>query len=512
MDKRTGNSRVARASDNQLATGHAENVLKVLSAYPGVLEAAVLFDTRDGFIAFVVPNDDYLDDVLGRKNSESMIINRWQKAVDLTQFVKGTAPYPVGLNTQGWNSAYTGQEIPRNEMREWLQVSADEILRLAPKVLYEIGCGTGMLLMQIAPSCDRYAGVDFSPATLAKLREQLQSVPSLAGKVEVIERRADDFGSLDCNSFDTVVMNSVIFYFPNLAYLSDVLEKAINVVKPGGHVYVGDVLSLHLLPVFASSIELFLGDDELSVAGLREQIRRRVKLQPWLFVSPAFFLSLPHRFSKVSRVEIRPRLGRASNEVTGYRFNAIIHVGHSDESALEVAFEDWTERELSLQDIRTMMRQRTEAFGIMRIRNRRLEKDVNAFERIWPADASLTTAEFKHQCAEYVMSGIHPQDLIELSKEESGFEIQLSWAACRPDGSYDAVFSPVRPSQFQSTRRILWPKPEPADLLCFANAPGQEKYRAQLIESILTHCRQNLPLDLVPRDVTLVDMLPRTSN
>ena len=91
-------------------------------------------------------------------------------------------------------------------------------------------------------------GVDFSPATLAKLREQLQSVPSLAGKVEVIERRADDFGSLDCNSFDTVVMNSVIFYFPNLAYLSDVLEKAINVVKPGGHVYVGDVLSLHLLP------------------------------------------------------------------------------------------------------------------------------------------------------------------------------------------------------------------------------------------------------------------------
>lgn len=485
---------------------------QVLRMHPGVREAAVVDAGRDGIAAFVVPDDAYLDDVLCRKSAESRTLGRWQKAVDLTQYVKGTTPYSVGLNTQGWNSAYTGQEIPHDEMREWRQVCVAEILRLAPKAVYEIGCGTGMLLMQIAPHCDRYVGVDFSPATLAKLREQLQLTPSLAERVEVMERSADNFDGLQSDSFDTVVINSVIFYFPNLAYLSDVIEKAINVVKPGGHVFVGDVLSLHLLPVFTSSIELFLGDGERSVAELRDRIRRRIKLQPWLFVSPAFFLSLPSRFSKVSRVEIQPRPGRASNEVTGYRFNAVIHVGPSAEPAIEVAFEDWTKRELSLQDIRTMMHQRTEAFGIMRIRNRRLEKDMYAFERIWSADASLITSEFKHQCAEYVMSGIHPQDLIELSKEEPLFEIQLSWAACRPDGSYDAFFSPVRPSRVQSTRQVLWPKPELTDLLCFANAPGQEKYRSQLIERILTYCRQNLPSDLVPSEVRLVDMLPQAAN
>ena len=298
MDLRTGNSRVSPSSDHLHASDQLENVFRILSAHPGVREAAVLVESHNALVAFVVAKDDYLDTVLGRKNLQSATINRWQKAVDLTQFVKGTDPYSIGLNTQGWNSAYTGREIPRDEMREWVRVCVAEILQLAPKKVYEIGCGTGMLLMQIAPRCDRYTGVDFSPATLSKLKEQLQSFPSLLDKVELIERRADEFGSLARKSFDTVLINSVIFYFPNLAYLNGVLEKAINIVKPGGHIFVGDVLSLHLLPVFASSIELFLAEDRLSVAGLRDQISRRVNLQPWLFVSPAFFLSLPERFPR----------------------------------------------------------------------------------------------------------------------------------------------------------------------------------------------------------------------
>src|SRR6266567_9184725 len=265
MDWHTGNSKVSPPGDHLLASDQSEKVFRILAAHPGVREAAVLVDMHNALVAFVVPQDDYLDAVLNRKNLESATISRWQKAVDLTQFVKGTDPYSVGLNTQGWNSAYTGREIPRDDMREWVGVCVAEILRLAPKKVYEIGCGTGMLLMQIAPSCDRYIGVDFSPATLSKLREQLQSFPSLLDKVELIERRADEFGTPASNSFDTVLINSVIFYFPNLTYLNGVLEKAINIVKPGGHIFVGDVLSLHLLPVFASSIELFLAEDQLSV-------------------------------------------------------------------------------------------------------------------------------------------------------------------------------------------------------------------------------------------------------
>ena len=59
------------------------------------------------------------------------------------------------------------------------------------------------------------------------------------------------------NSFDMLVLSSVVQFFPNVDYLSKVLENAINIARPGGHVYVGDVRSLPLFRLFASSVELF---------------------------------------------------------------------------------------------------------------------------------------------------------------------------------------------------------------------------------------------------------------
>ena len=41
-------------------------------------------------------------------------------------------------------------------MEEWRQDTVRRILALAPESVLEIGCGTGLLLGQIAPRCPRY--------------------------------------------------------------------------------------------------------------------------------------------------------------------------------------------------------------------------------------------------------------------------------------------------------------------------------------------------------------------
>src|ERR1700741_38766 len=110
----------------------------------------------------------------------------WKKSYDLTQFPKEAASAPVGFNTLGWNSTYTRQPVPADEMREWLQTTIAEIMKLTPKTVYEIACGTGMLLLQIAPCCNRYVGVDFSPAVLQSLRKQLKTLPDIGEHVEVL--------------------------------------------------------------------------------------------------------------------------------------------------------------------------------------------------------------------------------------------------------------------------------------------------------------------------------------
>jgi len=55
---------------------------------------------------------------------------------------------------------------------------------------------------------------------------------------------------------DTVILNSVVQYFPNIDYLRLVLERAVDLVSPGGRIFVGDVRPFGLLRVFHSSVQL----------------------------------------------------------------------------------------------------------------------------------------------------------------------------------------------------------------------------------------------------------------
>jgi hypothetical protein len=88
-----------------------------------------------------------------------------------------------------------------------------------------------------------------------------------------------------------------------------------------------------------------------------------------------------------------------------------------------------------------------------------------------------------------------------------GFSVILSWAACRPDGSYDACFVPAGYPQGINSPAIRWPEPDAREFMRQANAPGQGKLRNELIAQLVAHCSQHLPPEMVPREITLVDTL-----
>jgi SAM-dependent methyltransferase len=482
----------------------------VLCAHPGVRDAVVVRDASSALFAFVIADDDYMDSVLGRRAEGASVVGKWRKASDLSQLAKEASSAPVGFNRLGWDSSYTRKPIPDEVMHEWVEETVAEILRLGAKSVYEIGCGTGMLLTRIAPSCDRYVGVDFAPVVLARLKEQLGTMPALAERVEVMERVADDFSGIEKESFDAVVMNSVLQYFPNVAFLTEVLEDAVKIVRPGGHVFVGDTRSLPLLPAFASSVELFQAADEMGVAELRNRVNRRLAREQELVISPSYFLQSQQGLSRISRVEICPLRGYADSEMTRYRFHAILHVGHGRESLPEIEFLDWTERNWSLDDIRSMLqRRRGESIGIKRIQNARLEKDLMTLAILRNAGLTCTAGELRSKAEQEAQSGIHPQSLFDLESEELGFTVSLSWAACRSDGSYDACFLSTRSQGKLASATIRWPQPEASEIVCFANAPGQRIIRGELIRQLGAHCAERLPAETGLLDIELVDTLPR---
>jgi SAM-dependent methyltransferase len=474
---------------------------QVLLRHPGVASAAVLTQ-GEHLLALVVPAEPYLDEAFDRMTAANNALRKWQKTYDLNQSSKLAVSATAGFNTIGWDSSYTRSPLSSEDMREWVQTTVDSILRLNPRFIYEIGCGSGLLLLRIAPQCDRYVAVDFSREVIRRTREQLQSMPDVASRVELMERRADDFSGLEPQSFDTVVINSVIQYFPHSGYLAQVIGNAVRLVRDGGHIFIGDVRSLPLLPAFAASVEVFQARDELTVAEIRERALRRLHHTPELVLSPAWFLALRHQFDRIAHVEIALRRGRADNEMTRYRYDAILHVGRGREASpvrFEPASADPREQILS------RLKQSAEAFGIQAIPNARVEKDRLVLAALAAADPARTAAGLRAEPDEAPLRGVHPQDLFDLETEYPGLRVHLSWAASRSDGSYDAL---VIPPGAAPDAAFAVPEPSPSAQLRLANAPGQAAIRTQLMERLLVHCREHLPESGMPDRVVLVDAIP----
>src|SRR5882757_7028757 len=114
-------------------------------------------------------------------------------------------------------------------MVEWLSGTVSRIGSFEPERVLEIGCGVGLLLQHLAPGCAVYCGTDITASAIGGLRRWLEGKPEF-GHVELKRGEALDLEGLESGSYDTVVLNSVVQYFPDLAYLRAVLAKAVELV------------------------------------------------------------------------------------------------------------------------------------------------------------------------------------------------------------------------------------------------------------------------------------------
>ncbi|MCC7249819.1 MAG: amino acid adenylation domain-containing protein, partial [Lysobacter sp.] len=300
----------------------------VLRSVEGVREAAVTVRQHDESLriaAYVIPDEATITapEVEAR-------IEEWSGVFD------AQADEETGLDDQapdfdivGWNSSYTREAIPAEAMREWVDRTLDRLRALRPQAVLEIGCGTGLLLQNLAADCVRYVGTDLSSRTVAKLARRIASTPAIAGIAQVHAAPADDLRGVE-GEFDTAILSSVAQYFPDIEYLERTIVGAIERLRPGGRMFVGDVRHYGLAKAFHLSVALFQYDGSDDVDALPELARRRALVDRELLVDPAWFLALKARHPRIADIVVMPKLAAQHTEMSAFRFDVCIEVRDDD--------------------------------------------------------------------------------------------------------------------------------------------------------------------------------------
>ncbi|WP_221351118.1 non-ribosomal peptide synthetase [Streptomyces beigongshangae] len=487
---RTGDI-VTRGLDGELVfrgRGDAQVKIRGFRIEPGEVEAAMLAhdevaqavvvwsgdaggDRR--LVGYLVPGESVADPAGAVEQ-----VGEWQQLYD---DLYADADVAWGEDFNGWNSSYDGAPIPLPQMREWRTAAVDQILAWSPRRVLEIGVGSGLLMSRLLTEVDEFWGTDLSAPVIDRLTEQVRSL-GFADRVRLRTAAADRLGELPVQHFDTIVVNSVVQYFPDAGYLDAVLAHAVDLLAPGGRIVVGDVRSAASLSLFHAGVRHAQHPQE-PLTARRAAVARAMLLDEELVLDPEWFHAWAARHGAVA--DIRLKRGAAHNELTRYRYEVTLHKAAGDVIDLGTApMLRWGHQVDRMDEL---ARQYDE--GLLRVSgipNARLTGDAEA--------SGLP-----------VGPAVDPEHLVQWA---TGHGLGVVLAPAAAPECFDAVLVPRETAR----GRALAGGFVPVGRSHLANNPARARRIGALVAEVHDRLRARLPEYMVPTTLIAVGEIPLTAN
>ncbi len=505
-----GNLEFIGRSDNQVKIrGHRVelgDIENALSQHASVRESVVLAkeDTTGNrkLVAYVVPKGEAeQSDNLEKSYSEQ--IEQWEN-VWSNAYVQTSDADPT-FNSNGWNDSFTGKPMPAEEVQMWVDQTVDRILALKPKRILEIGCGMGLLLFRIAPHCDHYYGTDISGAGIHNIQSHLDQAPESWSHVKVAQKSAHELDGFGLGSFDTIVINSVIQYFPSVDYLVDVLKHLTTLVAPGGHIFVGDVRNLNLLRTFHTGVQCGFAADSLSTEALRIRVQERMEQEHELVIRPEFFEAFQKHVPAITHVDTQLKRGYARNELVRFRSDVVLCVNRAVDVITDLPQQAW--QETSLENLHQRLQNaEISCLKITDVPDPRIAAEVQITQGLMDKPENITLGELKGITSAPIASA-HPEDFWQLGAA-LGYCINVIWPGSGVPGYYDVVIQPQQDAKAFTTDYCeniqSWHS--------YANDPFKANTLNNFLPQLQRFLKKTLPAHMVPSSFVVMETLPLTPN
>lgn len=537
-------------------------VESTLLSHDSVAECAVIIHgsgDSQRLVAYINRNTHYSEADAAIVNSEEVIqidleeqVGKWRQ-VFKHSYRSLSDDILVHENFAGWDSSYTGQPINQEEMMFWLNQTVDRILKTSPSRVLELGCGTGMILSKVAGHVGYYQATDFSQDAIGYVKQMLMNNQKF-GHVNLINQDALNVLLIesDDDPVDTIILNSVIQYFPDEMYLKSVLDKALHQVAKklsGGTVFIGDVRNYHYLETFHASVQLYQADSSDSKEIIQRRVRSQLIIEPELLLSPQYFNELMNNNQLITRVEILPKIGPYNNELSLFRYDVVLHVGGQERDTVQNKFDcvinvlDGLHHDVSLSDIdKVLKRCKAKQLLISNVLDANLEREYFCARWLSEANESATKNDFIEARDKHKTTGIDPHEILRLA-DQAGYDVSFSISDSGCGEMLNCLFSSDRRgyelvgeedakhsrySMEYATQKSISKESHtslPIQSRFFMlvdqdvnrarkyfNTPLDNRRIQNNIKEIKTHLAKTLPVYMIPTQYLYIDKLPLTIN